>query len=209
MMSKQTLFDRRVLVAAGLAAGLGLSQAAMADTATDDLVVTAGLAEALTLSCDEALSFGITRVGNLEREGTTTLTVAPADGAITVTGEADQITAGPGRQGQCTIAGSNADEGTGVDVSIGDTAANLTSNASVNLTGNATAFSGLDAPTTDVTGLSVTDFTLERAVEIDADGGAVFDIGGELTIPATLVSDNLGGYQGTIEVKVDDGFGGE
>ncbi|WP_018952038.1 hypothetical protein [Thioalkalivibrio sp. AKL12] len=206
-MNRHPVSIRRALLATGIAVGLGLSQTALADTAEDQLEITAGLAEALTLSCDAALSFGITRVGELDRTGATTITVDASDSSITVGGDDSNVTAGNGQAGGCTIAGSNADENDPVTVSIGGTVADLVSGVTVNLDGDASAFSGLEAPDTALSNLEVSNFTLNDSVSINASGGASFTIGGQLTIPETLIGDNLGGYANTVTVLVDDGFG--
>ena len=201
----KSIFDRRVLVAAGLAAGLGLSQTALAEPATDDLDITAGLTGALTLDCNEPLSFGITRLNTLGRDGETTLTVSASDGTITVDGADDGVTTDSGRaqRGECTISGSAAEDKTEVTVTFetgeGD---------SVSLGQDEDAFGALDGPGTPLSNLDVGTFeTNPETVEIGADGGATFNIGGKLTIPGTVEENNLGGYRGEVTVKVDDGFG--
>ena len=201
MMSKQTLFDRRVLVAAGLAAGLGLSQTALAETASDDLEITAGLTEALTLSCNAALSFGITRLGTLSRDDDTTLTVDPETGAISEDGGIEGVTAGSGQAGECTISGSNADESDTVTVTIAGEI------GTVSLAADGEAFGDLESPDSALEDLDVGTFTTDPGtVEIEADGGATFNIGGTLTIPGNVGDDNLGGYSAEVTVEVDDGF---
>ena len=203
----KSIFDRRVLVAAGLAAGLGLSQTALADTAEDQLEITAGLADALTLSCD-TLSFGITRLGELEQRASETTITVPADGgAISVGGDDDEVTAGSVQAGECTISGSNADEDHPVTVTI---AGETDGTGSVALVGDASAFSDLDAPeqVSEINPLGVSDFETEPSeVQIGDNGGATFKIGGTLTIPSQVVEDNLGGYRAEVTVEVDDDFG--
>jgi len=196
---------RHTLLATGIAVGLGLSQNAIADTATDDLEITAGLTEALTLSCDSALNFGITRLGELTRGGETTLAVSAETGNLTTGGSTTGVTAGSGSRGVCTIAGSSAAANTSVTVQIGGSAVG---DASTTLDGDVSAFSGLDAPESDAT-LTVDSFQLNPAdVQIDANGGTSFGIGATLTIPASVSENNLGGYKNTVTISVNDGFDG-
>lgn len=207
-MKHRTTILHRALLATGIAVGMGLSQTALAETASDDLEITAGLIEALTLSCDTALSFGITRLTLEGRTGSTTITVAASDGATTLSGYTSGVTAGTGVAGVCTISGSAADENDPVTVKIGGTEADLiATGVSVDLEGNASAFDDLAAPDPALTGLAVTELGLNGPVTIDNSGGATFQIGGDLTIPQTVVTGNLGGYSTTITVEVDDGFG--
>lgn len=206
-MIKQSIFDYRVLVASGIAVALGLSQTALADSAEDDLEITAGLTEALTLSCETALDFGTTRLGELERGGETTLTVSASDGDITVGGTDAGVTADSGQAGECEISGSSAAENDEVTVTI---AGETDGTGSVSLDGDGSAFSDLDAPASALEDLDVSTFTTDPgSVVIDSDGGATFNIGGELTIPSTVEGENLGGYSNEVTVEVDDGFGEE
>ena len=194
---------RSTLLATGVAVALGLSQTALADTAQDDLDITAGLTEALTLSCDTPLNFGITRLGTLDRAGETTITVAANDGAISPGGITEGVTAGGGQAGTCAIAGSSATEGDNVTVTIGG------ESGTVSLDADGEAFSGLDVPGTPLSNLDVSGFATHPAtVTIDANGGAEFNIGGTLTIPGTITEVNLGGYSNTVTVEVNDGFDG-
>ena len=204
-MIKQSIFDYRVLVASGIAVALGLSQTALADSAEDDLEIKAGLTESLTLSCDTALNFGKTRLGELERDDETTITVAPDDGAITVGGDVDEVTAGDGQAGVCTISGSAASENDEVTVRIDGSSLE---SADVSLDGDGSAFSGLDGPGSDIDNLDVDTFTTDPdPVRIGAEGGVTFNIGGQLSIPSTVEDDNLGGYSAEVTVEVDDGWG--
>lgn len=205
-MSMNTLSIRRALLATGVAVSLGLSQTALADTATDELEITAGLTEALTLSCDTALSFGITRLGDLDRGGSneTTITVAAADGSISVGGTDTGVTAGSGQAGECNISGSSAAQNADVMVQIGG---EDVGNASTTLNGDNDAFSGLGEPTPALS-LGVAGFELDPVTpQIDGNGAATFNIGATLTIPGTVIEANLGGYSNEVTISVDDGFG--
>ena len=202
-MIKQSIFDYRVLVASGIAVALGLSQTALAETAEYDLEIKAGLTHALTLSCEEALSFGITLLGELDRDSETTITVPADDGSISVGGDKDGVTAGSGQAGECTISGSNADENDEVTVTI---AGESVGDASVYLDGDGSA-TALDAPSSDIDEFEVSTFTKDPdPVEIDENGGATFNIGGTLEIPESVEDNNLGGYSKTVTVEVDDEF---
>ena len=191
----------RAILATSLVAGLGFSQTALAETATTELQVNAGLAEALTLSCDTAMSFGITRLGNLDRSAVTTLTLDPSNNNLTVTNDDGNVgvTAGEGQAGECIIAGSAAANTTSVTVSF---------STPDDLAGNTSAFGNLTAPASgsDISGMAVS-ITSVTGVTIGETGGASFNIGGVLTIPATATPQNMGGYSTTTEVTVNDGFG--
>ena len=193
----------RAILATSLVAGLGFSQTALAESTSTDLDVNAGLAEALTLNCNTALSFGITRLETLARGSATTLEVPAAGGIATAAGDTEGVTASGGEAGACSIAGSLAGNNTEVTVTI---AGETDGTGSVDLISNGTAF----GPTTALTGvnaLKVSTFTTNPSpVVIAEDGSASFGIGGTLTIPATVISANLGGYSATVTVEVADEF---
>ena len=190
----------RAILATGLVAGLGLSQTAMAEAAEGDLVITAGLQEAMTVVCTQPLSFGITRVATGERGGSTTVTVNPNNpntGAGTLGGQTDDVTPGTTQRGVCEVSGSQADDNTLITVSFNPDTTNL---------GGQDGAEGLDEPETALGNLAVASFTTSRAkgdLELQ-DGATTFGVGGTLTIPNDLITDNLGGYGATIEVVVND-----
>ena len=107
-MSKQTIFDRRVLVAAGFAVGLGFSQTALANpTATDDLEVQVELAAGLTLVCG-TLNFGTINVELGERSSTNQVQVdADGEASLIGTGSGNAALGGGSAAATCTITGIN------------------------------------------------------------------------------------------------------
>ena len=173
-------------------AGLGFSQTALAEEATGTLTINAGLSEAMTVTCGTALSFGITRV-----TGTVPSMTLVMDTAGAITGDPINVNPGSGTAGVCTLSGSLANDGTTVTVTYGDTP-QAGSSASETLSAEGEAFSEL-AAATEGSELTVNTFT-ESATAISG-GGSTIDIGASLVIPAGA---SLGGYQGTIEVTVDD-----
>ena len=208
-MNNHYALTRRALVATGVAIGLGLSQGALAERAGDDLEITAGLSTALTVECTTALSFGIIRLEDLNRDSETTITVASGFvGDPTIVG--DGVSVRGHSRGLCAMSGS-ADSNSALSVEIDDESVEgftPTSTASVSLTGNATAMDGLGAPTAVLSGLTVDTFTVGGDSNSDANGAADVFFGAKLTIPAvTITAENLGGYSNTIAVTIDDGFG--
>ena len=189
----------RAILATGLVAGLGLSQTAMAETAEGDLVITAGLQEAMTVVCTQPLSFGITRVATGERGGggVTTVTVSPNTGAGTRGGETEDVTLGTTGRGLCEVSGSQAGNDTVITVSFNPNTTNL---------GGQGGAEGLNAPETALGNLAVASFGTSTAVGdlVLQDGATTFGVGGMLTIPNDLSPANLGGYGATIQVVVDD-----
>jgi hypothetical protein len=200
MQFKKQMLTRAIL-ATGVAVGLGLSQSAIAESADGTLNITAGLSEAMTVTCNSALSFGVTRVTTGDRDDATILTV-DADNTTgspnTTSGTLTDVTFGLVSPGSCTVSGSQADDTTVITVSFEPTV--------IELAGLQGA-EGLDIPGTDISGLNVDSFTTTSGATLElTDGGTIFGIGGRLTIPNNLVAGNLGGYGAQVTVTVDDGL---
>ena len=196
-MKKRISTLHRTLLATGVAVGLGLSlsQTALADTAEGELEIHAGLSTAMTVSCPQALSFGITTLPEENRGGETTLTLDPDDDSISVGGQTDDIATGTGQAGECTISGADVNASMTVTVEDGGSEVGLLEQAVL----------GLDAADAGAS-ISVTSFTTNPdPVQTDENGNVTFNIGGTMTIPEMIGSTGMGGYVGTATVTVDDG----
>lgn len=186
MPNRLRILTRNLLLAVLLS---GLSLNALADSAETELTIQAGLAQALTLACDTALNFGITRLTDPAQFSGATLVLSATDGSITGA-EADTLSADVGQAGICTLSGSLAPDGRTVSVSFAD-------GGEATLTPNADAFAELDAAGSGT--LTVHTFTTDAAPILH--GGTSIQIGASLIIPSAPA---LGGYQGTIQVTVSD-----
>ena len=192
---------------------MSFSGKAVAETATDDVEVYAGLAPILALECTN-VNFGAWRVPPGERATFTTIkmpTNKSIDNITPTLGDTDTADndvslstkyAAPS-YGDCTVTGSLAYRD-GL-VTRGTVTASVTSGSLVPTSNNPFAV-GLNAPT----GSPLSNFTyvLEFATLkpiISSTGRANFWIGGTLTIPKELISDNYGAYQsGSITITFDD-----
>lgn len=189
----------RSLMATGVVVALGFSQSALAEEASGTLDITAGLAEAMTVTCDAALSFGVTRLSTGDRNGSTTLTVAadPDTISATIGGAATGVVSSAVSAGSCVVSGSQAND---------DTVLTVTSDGksidSVSVSLDAAATDGLSAASSPVSGLDVGSFTLSDTSLTS--GEATFAVGGTLTIPNNLTEGNLGGYNNTLTILVSD-----
>ena len=181
----------RAILATSLVAGLGFSQTALAESANGTIEITAGLSEALTVSCT-GLDFGTVRVPIDGGAGTVEITSAVnSTAAATGTG----FSAGGGSSSTCTISGSTATEG---DLSV--TFSDVVSGVVV----EDSTFSLADSSNTNaLTNLDVTlsASTLDFAANPTP---TQFFIGGSLSIPGNLSADNLGDYSLTAQVNIDD-----
>ena len=185
----------RAILATSLVAGLGFSQTALADSANATLNITAGLSEALTVSCT-GLDFGTVRVPIEGAAGT--VDIDSADGsnaAATATATGDGFSAGGGSSSKCTISGSTATAGD-LLVTFSDvgTPENAKSTFSLADSSNPNALGNLD--------VTLSASTLTFASQ---DSPTEFFIGGSLSIPADLSANNLGDYSLTVQVNIDDG----
>lgn len=208
-MNNKILLDRSpftlgIMLALGLS--FGLSQTALADTASDDLQINAGLIQALTLSCDTALSFGITRLDTLDRSpAITKITLDPTDDTLSISaGSSTGVSTGTGQAGVCTVTGSAQSDSSLVTVNVGGEQ-QAPGDASVDLEADGDAFTILDPPT-EALSLTVDNFQLDDVFVRLTDGEVTFKLGADLTIPAVVAENNLGGYSNTISVFANDGF---
>lgn len=182
--------------------GLAVLSPAMADTATDDLEVNAGLVAGLTLTCSKPLTFGVLRIQSLDLGVDQTKwrltpnlpgqlpTFNQIAGAF---GTATGVLPGPG-QGECSVVGSVEPDDTAVSISF--------SSDSVNLDGVAVLDLPAAAPPED--DLQVDRFRTNPSAPKLVNGETRFAIGADLSIPNNLVADNFGGYGATITVTVEE-----
>jgi len=177
---------------------------AMADTASDTVDATAGLAPALELSCTD-VSFGVWRVPVRSSGGTTTITLDRDNDSVAASGNTTRVAQSSSHaswvhsRGECTVSGSTAADATAADVSLTD--------------GAAMAFSVADAAATGYVGLAAANTAASLAATLNvptttsiSSGSATFYIGGVLTIPQDIGATNYGGYKtsSSATVTVDD-----
>ena len=190
---------------------MSFSGKAAAETATDDVQVYAGLAPILALECS-SVNFGAWRVPPGER-GTFTKINMPTNSSKVTATVGDTSTAdndvslsikyAAPSLGECIATGSLAyrdgsvTRGTVTHSAIGGFLSGTSNNPFA---------TGLNAPT----GFNLQGFryVLEFSTLtplISSTGRATFRIGGTLTIPEKLISDNYGAYQsGLITITFDD-----
>lgn len=199
---------KKGVVIAGLTA---ISSSAIAETATDTIEVYAGLAPILTLECSN-VNFGAWRVPPGERANLTKINMPTNSSNVTATvgdtSTADNdvslsIKYASPSLGECIATGSSAYRD---GLQTRGTVTRSAAGGLLSGTSNNPFAIGLNAPT----GFSLQGFryVLEfstLAPLISSTGRATFRIGGTLTIPKTLVSDNYGAYQsGLITITFDD-----
>lgn len=191
-----------VLIRLVVLAALGVATPSLADTASDDLQVNAGLVAGLTLTCSKPLTFGVLRIQSLDLGVAQTewrLTPNQPDQLPTFNqiagafGTATGVLPGPG-QGECSVVGSVAPDDTTVSVSFGSAAVTL----------GGAAVLDLPAATPPEGGLQVDRFRTNPSVPTITDGETRFAIGAVLAIPNNLVTANFGGYSGTVTVTVTE-----
>ena len=185
---------QRIVLGSSFALAIGVASTANAEEASSDLEIRAGITEALVLRCETSLSFGITRV-DLENHDANAFVQVDPDGSVTSQGSS--LSTGNGTNGVCTMSGSQAANEDSITVEF--------EGPSTQLEGKSNAFNGLDEPEKDID-LLVDEFSV-KGKTVDENGSATINIGALLTIPK-LDANAMGGYSGTIEVTVDDGFGG-
>lgn len=194
-------FIKKTAVAAALLAAAGASPV-FALTTTADINATVGLQPVLLLTCTP-VKFGVWKIPARSGGGTTSVTLTTgSDTAVasgnTSGGVALSATAGyTSARGVCSLIGSSAPDATLMTISLSASSASLGSDG-------ASAYVGLAAPATAVTGLS-TVLTAPTNSAITT-GSAVFYVGGVLTIPDTIVAGNYGAYKtGTpVTITVND-----
>ena len=218
-MSKQTIFDRRVLVAAGFAVGLGFSQTALADnpTASDDLEVQVELAAGLTLVCG-TLNFGTINVELGVRNSTNEVKVdADGEASLIGVGTGNAALGGGSAAATCTITGINSADNTTINASVSENATVSETSSLVSLSG---AASGDGGPTSAYSGTLLVALDLYDADKALLDEGwsgseevytgtgeteSTFIIGGVLNIPADdFEADNMGKYEASVTIVVEE-----
>lgn len=187
---KLMIFSKKLFPPIALATSMTLAMAASptihAETATATLQVTAGLRAAMSLSCPTALTFGWT---TLDTVAAVTLSMDTA-GTLSVPEATTGVTVGVGAAGECTITGVDPTQGN-IDIVISGTT-----------TMSGGVVDGSAAPTSELALVFGT--VLDADSVAVTDGSATFKIGGTLTIPASVVTANLGGYTAERTVTVTD-----
>lgn len=188
-----------------MAAYLCLMVPAMA--ANSSLEINAGLQNSLILNCTKPLTFGVWFVQSGNREGgATIIRIGPNQPGLLPTlnvrgGRGTSAIPGPG-QGECSLTGSSAAEGTEFTVSFGETTLNLLA-ANVLGRSQANTAAGLS-----VAGLRFRPLGPQFPQEMEApkliEGTASFAVGGDLTIPNNLDASNFGGYNGTLTITLTE-----
>lgn len=181
MKSHLNNFLPRAALTAAFTMSLGLSQTALAESGSGEMTVTAGLSQALKVECT-TLSFGTTSLIAGTRDGGDTVITVGTDGT-TDADDSDGVAAGTGAAGECVVSGSQ-DTGT------------------FNVTVSEPVMTAVNSGTLSDTEITVGNFQTAGA-EISS-GGATIAIGGDLTIPNSLVVDDYDDYSGTATVTVTD-----
>lgn len=205
-MSKQTgKVDRYRPMRLALACLGCMPLLALADTASDELTISAGLGKALTVSCATPLSLGVIRVPAGPRGGQAHLTVQPNGNlGILSQGSAAIAQVQDSSKGVCAISGTpNACvKVTQVD---GGTPPTRVIGPILTLTPRATL--GLDAATEGKT-LQMQLFagannaaSVDQAFLLDANGQFTYQFGGDFFIPDNLSREDFGGYGLSITVE--------
>ena len=199
------------LISTGL---MAVSSSSFAVTATTNLEARAGLIGALSISCTP-LNFGVFSVDtSTTRASADTVAITNAadtrawttgGGSAANTGIAFVNGASNGNVGRavCDVAGSTAPAATVLTVTFSPVSRQV--NLSAATSG---VVYGLKAPNTGIANLQVTFNQPTGSVVVNAAGAATFQLGGTLSIPAAVSTDNLGGYRNTsgLTITVDDGI---
>jgi hypothetical protein len=188
-----------------LAASL-ISTAAMAEAVTNSVDAYAGLAPALEMSCTP-VSFGVWRVPVRAGGAVTTVTLDAAVNSVTPAGNLGRVAQSTANaawihnRGVCTMSGSTAADATNATTSIASATAMPFSAAAAAATG----YTGLNAAATAAALVATLTVGASSAI---TGGATTFYVGGVLSIPATIVVDNYGGYKTTTAATVtaDDGI---
>lgn len=185
---------------AGSLIAMPLTSYSQTETETDQLEVEMGIGNSITFECNKKLSFGVTRIAlGDDANGDITLDPTSSNPSLHPGSDFDDdivLDDDQAQLGECTLSGSAADADTSITVKFPDNAVNNTlSGAAVLGLGTPNGGTDNDAPSV----------TLDASTEtVDANGGATIKIGGTLTINEnSLSSGALGGYQGTMDVKVE------
>jgi hypothetical protein len=189
---------QRLLLGCCLSVAGGVSGSANAETVSSDLGVGVGLQQALTVTCDTALFYGVVAVDVQSFDGGSVV-VGP-DGSVST--DSNALAAKDSAPGECTVSGA---------VSVDGNSSVFLSYAADSTTLEGAAVIGFSTPSGDGTGLTVNNLegegptteTLagEKIVGASGAGGEfTIQIGGSLNIPEDINANSMGGYSGTIEV---------
>lgn len=189
------------------AVGLGLAQVSLADTASQDLTVEAGLAAALTIDCFRPLSMGRIALPAGPRGDFASLTLStlpdfqeisvdtldPGNAAVTILGGSSN--------GGCTISGGvpgTCVQPVAQDLKDNNYAVALEPAAVLGLPASETS----DTPFSFFTVFAVP--TFREPVEFDATGEATFGIGARITIRDNLTATDYGDFAAAITITMEE-----
>jgi len=200
-MKLKAIALQRAILSGSIASLLVASSNVLAtseDTASLDVQAT--LSPSITIECNTALNFGKLVVPTgIRTNGPTDITMEPGSGGLNEGGSSSEVTFGGGSSsGQCELTGGP----NGVDhtIKLLDT-----DSTELGTDGTGTSFqlgsSAGDSATTPAS-LDVIPKLETTTIAFNDGGTNTFNIGGKITIPDDLNSDNYGDYQKTIDVKV-------
>lgn len=185
---------------AGSLIAMPLTSYSQTETETAPLEVEMGIGNSITFECNTKLSFGVTRIALTDdANGDITLDPTVSNPSLDQGSDFDHdivLDDDQAQLGECTLSGSDAGDSTPITVKFPDNGNdNTLSGAAVLGLGEPTGGTGNDAPSVTLTASTET---------VDTNGGATIKIGGTLAINEnSLSSGALGGYQGTMDVKVE------
>jgi hypothetical protein len=162
-----------------------------AETATGNLVLEANITAPLSINCSGALNFGVINFSSLPPGEPVTVKLS-ADGVsltsnhlgkgVSLGGTATAVT--------CLVYSSTASAGTNITAEIPDAPNDILS-----------GFDNADGEE----GFNIVDSLKIDATPINSDGESTITVTGDLVIDEDLVKEELGNYQMTTSIEVNDG----
>lgn len=200
-----------------IAAASLLSNVAVAEEATTDIFVYAGLEPVMQLNCSP-LNFGVYQIARGDRGIGTNMTTVQMAIAKNREG-ADEIRISYLNSGQDQISLSDKAEYDPPQFAVCIVTGSRVKSGSLTITRDpglgSVSFAGVASnpfalsrgkPTADATGI-LGFFTVPPSVTTDANGDAEFTVVGELDIPNNLAADNYGSYKAApLTITVSDGL---
>lgn len=184
--STKSLIYTALIAIASTVTNFGVS----AETATGNLVLEANITAPLSINCSGALNFGVINFSSLPpgedvnvelSEHSASLAPANQGKGISLGGTATAVT--------CLVYGSTASEGTSITAELPDVFGGILS-----------GFDNADGKTAFV----IVDSLKIDATPINSDGESTITVTGNLVINEDLVKEELGNYQMTTSIEVND-----